>query len=98
MKIDINEALKRQARREVENQVENFNTQMVTQIAATLHRFEKYGNKKLQRFFTNLVKIQKETTEKWELEEDDVYWLCERYLKENGIDLKALLTIVNEGE
>ena len=97
MKIDINEALKRQAVKEIDDQIEKFNMQIVTQIAVCLHRFDGYGNKKLKRFFEHLVLIQKETTEKWELEEDDVFWLCERYLRENKINLPELLKTMNEG-
>lgn len=96
MKIDINEALKRQASKEIDEQLEKFNMQIVTQIAVCLHRFEGFGNKRLKQFFENLVTIQKETTEKWMLEEDDVFFLCERYLRENKIDLSELLDIMNE--
>ena len=64
MKIDINEALKRQASKEIDDQIEKFNMQIVTQIAVCLHRFEDYGNKRIKQFFEHLVLIQKETTEK----------------------------------
>lgn len=97
MKIDINEALKRQASKEIDDQIEKFNMQIVTQIAVCLHRFEGFGNMRLKRFFEHLVEIQRETVERWELEEDDVFFLCERYLRLNKIDLPELLKTMNEG-
>lgn len=96
MKIDINEALKRQVSKEIDNQIEEFNMQIVTQIAVCLHRFEGYGNKRLKQFFENLVLIQRETTEKWMLEEEDVFFLCKKYLRENNINLPELLKTMNE--
>lgn len=84
-------ALKKQVAAEFNNVVDRYNHDTIMQIIYILHNEFGFGQKRLERFAELLNKMQKDMDYRYELPESDIPWLCEKQLRESGIDVDALV-------
>ena len=83
--------LKEQCVREFDKLLESFNHDTCIQILYYF-RFKKgYGKKRLAEIAEGLSEALQGLKARYELSESDTPWICEKQLKDSGIDVDALL-------
>ena len=83
--------VREEVRKEFSRHLDKYNREAATQILHILHFEFGFGQNRLQRFADLLCKMQAEQKERYEVPDQDIPWLCETQLKQNGIDVDALL-------
>lgn len=84
-------ALKKVVATEFNNLLDRYNHDTALQVLHILHFDFGFGQSRLQKFADKLTEMQKDQRERYELTDDETPWLCEKQLKEDGIDLNELL-------
>ena len=94
-KNEPNAAQKKSLRQEVvkefNNLLELYNKDTALQVLHILRFDFGFGQERLKKFANKLKEMQIRQQERYELPESDTPWLCEKQLKESGIDIEAIL-------
>lgn len=100
MKVRINKnepnaaqrkALRNEVVKEFNKLLEIYNREAAVQVLHILHFDFGFGQQRLQKFADKLKEMQIGQEQRYELPESDTPWLCEKQLKEDGIDIEELL-------
>ena len=73
-------------------QLAQYNYESMIQILHILRFKWGFGQVRLKRFVKQLTSMQETQLKRYELKETDTPWLCEKQLRESGIDLDSLIT------
>ena len=84
-------ALKQEVAKEFGKLLELYNHDTAMQVLHILHFDFGFGQSRLQKFADKLTEIQANQKERYELSDSDTPWLCEKQLKESGIDTDSLI-------
>lgn len=84
-------ALKHEVKKEFLKLLDHYNRETCIQILHILHFDFGYGQQRLEKFADKLAEMQTQQLERYELDEDDTTWLCEKQLKSDGIDVEKIL-------
>lgn len=71
--------------------LEDFNRDVMVQLIYLFHFKYNYGQKRLENLTNDLKEALQNLRTRYELSENDTPWLCERKLKEDGINIDELL-------
>lgn len=98
MKVNLNRLNKRQKEivreecvKHFDTLVENMNRDVFIQMAHYFHFKCGYGQKRLETLVEGLKEALDGIHARYELSESDTSWVCEKKLKEDGIDVERLL-------
>lgn len=83
--------LRKEVVKEFNNLLELYNKDTALQVLHILRFDFGFGQERLQKFADKLKEMQIRQQERYELPESDTPWLCEKQLKESGIDIEAIL-------
>lgn len=83
-------ALKKVVATEFNNLLDRYNYDTALQVLHILHFDFGFGQARLQKFADRLNQMQIDQRERYALDDSDTPWLCEKQLKEDGIDLNEL--------
>ncbi len=79
--------------------LDKYNRDACVQFLFVMHFSDGYGQKRLEKRASELMRLQKELKERYELADEDTPWLCEELLRRDGIDIdKILKGDINNGE
>lgn len=84
-------ALKIEVAKEFDKLLELYNKEVALQVLHILHFDFGFGQQRLQKFAEKLTEMQIETIDRYEMSDEDTPWLCEKELKESGIDVDKLM-------
>jgi hypothetical protein len=59
-----------------------------TIVLYTVRKRLGHGKKRLRQFYEDLFEAARLLAERYEMQDDDAVWLCDRKLKEIGVDVK----------
>ena len=90
------ERVKREVGAEFNKHIDRYNMDSAVQVLHILHFDFGFGVKRLQRFADRLTEMQEQQKRRYELKDDDTPWLCEKQLKNDGIDIGGLLGLKEE--
>lgn len=76
--------------------IDRYNEDSATQVLHILHFDFGFGMKRLQRFADKLVEMQAQQKRRYELNDEDTPWLCDKQLKNDRIDVGKLLGLEEE--
>ena len=89
---ELTSAEKKAMEIEVANQLAEFlrknDMEISSMILWILHEQFKFGPKRLKQFYDNFSPALKDLADRYEMDEEDQYWLCMHQLKEYGIDIE----------
>jgi hypothetical protein len=77
--------------REFDKLLSLYNRQVALQVLHILHFNHGWGQKRLAQFSKDLAAMQIKTLDRYEATDDEVADICEIQLRDDGIDVKALL-------
>ena len=77
--------------KEFNNLLAMYNHDTAVQVLHILHFDFGFGQQRLQKFADKLKAMQIEQEQRYELPESETPWLCEKQLREDGIDIDELL-------
>ena len=80
-------ALKIEVAKEFDKLLELYNKEVALQVLHILHFDFGFGQSRLQKFAEKLTQMQIETIDRYEMTDEDTPWLCEKQLKEDGVDV-----------
>ena len=83
--------LKQEVVKEFSKLLERYNHDTAMQVLHILHFDFGFGQSRLQKFADKLTEMQANQKERYELSDSDTPWLCEKQLKESGIDTDSLI-------
>ena len=83
--------LKEECVKEFNTLLETFNRDAMVQIIYMFHFKYGYGQKRLLQLTEDLKEALQGLHARYELSENDTSWICEKKLKESGIDVDAIL-------
>lgn len=83
--------LKKEVIREFNELLARYNHSTAVQVMHILRFNFGFGQERLQRFADKLCEMQKHQEEFYELPPDDTPWICEKQLRDSGIDVDAIL-------
>jgi DNA polymerase III epsilon subunit-like protein len=83
--------LRQEVIKEFDKLLARYNRSTAIQVMHILRFDFGFGQERLQKFADKLCEMQKRQEEFYELPPDDTPWLCERQLRESGIDIDAIL-------
>jgi hypothetical protein len=84
-------ALKNEVKKEFDKLLGLYNKEVALQVLNILHFDFGFGQSRLQKFADKLTEMQIETLDRYEMSDEDTPWLCEKQLREDGINLDELL-------
>lgn len=84
-------ALKQEVAKEFGKLLKQYNHDTAMQVLHILHFDFGFGQSRLQKFADKLTEMQADQKERYELSDSDTPWLCEKQLKESGIDTDSLI-------
>jgi hypothetical protein len=84
-------ALKKEVAKEFNKLLDRYNHDTAIQVLHILHFDFGFGQARLQKFADRLNQMQIDQRERYELTDSDTPWLCEKQLKDDGIDLGELI-------
>ena len=84
-------ALKKMVATEFNELLEKYNRDANLQYLYVMRFVFGFGQERLQKAAESLTEMQNDLDYRYELEHDDIAWLCEKKLEESGINVKALL-------
>lgn len=82
------EILDEEIRRQIIEKDEQYTVELYALIFWTLRKYFGFGEKKLKELWGYMATGHVELREKYMMEDVDDAWLCERELKEDGIDIR----------
>lgn len=77
--------------KEFNNLLAMYNRDTALQVMHILHFDFGFGQQRLQKFGEKLKEMQIGQEERYELPESETPWLCEKQLREDGVDIDTLL-------
>lgn len=83
--------IKQECRKEFAKLLDQYNREAAMQVIHILHFEFGFGEKRLYKFADKLNEMQREQKETYELEYSDTGYLCERQLKDDGLDVDKIL-------
>lgn len=84
--------IKTECRKEFCNLLDQYNRESAIQIMYVLHfGKEKYGEKRLMRVMDDINEMQQAHKDNYLLEYSDTAFICEKKLKDDGIDVDKIL-------
>lgn len=83
--------LKQEVAKEFGKLLKQYNHDTAMQVLHILHFDFGFGQSRLQKFADKLTEMQANQKERYELSDSDTPWLCEKQLKESGINVDYLL-------
>lgn len=83
--------IKQECRKEFAKLLDQYNREAAMQVIHILHFEFGFGEKRLYKFADKLGEMQKKQKETYELEYSDTAYLCERQLKNDGLDIDKIL-------
>lgn len=83
--------LRQECVKEFETLLDTFNRDVMIQLIYLFHFKYGYGQKRLEQLTNDLKEALQSIHIHYELSENDTPWLCEKKLKEDGIDIDALI-------
>ena len=84
-------ALKKMVGTEFNELLDRYNRDANLQYLYVMRFVFGFGQERLQKAADSLTEMQNDLDYRYELEHDDIAWLCEKKLEESGINVKALL-------
>ena len=84
-------ALKREVAKEFNNLLERYNHDTALQVLHILHFDFGFGQARLQKFADRLNQMQVDQRHRYEMPDEDIPFICEKQLQDDGIDLVELL-------
>jgi hypothetical protein len=85
--------IKTECRKEFYKLLDQYNRESALQVLYVLHFGEKYGEKKLMRVIDMLNEMQRMFKETYMLEDSDTAWICEKKLRDAGLDVDKILKV-----
>ena len=83
--------LRGEVKKEFNKLIAMYNHDTALQVIHILHFDFGFGQQRLQKFADKLTEMQIAQKERYEMTDGDTPWLCEKQLKDDGIDVDALL-------
>ena len=83
--------LRQECVKEFETLLGTFNRDVMIQLIYLFHFKYGYGQKRLENLTNDLKEALQSIHVRYELSENDTPWICEKKLKDNGINVDALL-------
>lgn len=77
--------------KEFETLLKTFNRDVMIQLIYLFHFKYNYGQKRLENLTNDLKEVLQNIHARYELSENDTPWICEKKLKDDGIDIDALI-------
>ncbi len=84
-------ALRAECVREFDKLLAEYNRQSAVQILHILHFDYGFGQQRLKKFAEKFANMQLKTIDRYEMTDEDTPWLCEKQLRDDGIDVDKLL-------
>ena len=84
-------ALKNEVKKEFDKLLGFYNKEVALQVLNILHFDFGFGQSRLQKFADKLTQMQIETIDRYEMTDEDTPWLCEKQLREDGINIDEIL-------
>lgn len=84
-------ALKKEVVKEFNKLLDLYNHDTALQVIHILHFDFGFGQQRLQKFADKLTQMQINQKERYEMADEDIVWLCEKQLRDDGINLNELL-------
>ena len=86
--------IKQECKKEIYKLLDQYNRESAIQLLYVLHfGKERYGEKRLMRVMDEINRMQKEHKETYMLEYSDTAWICEKKLKDDGLDVDKILKV-----
>lgn len=83
--------IKQECRKEFYKLLDQYNRESAMQVIHILHFYFGFGEKRLYKFVEKLNEMQQKQKATYELEYSDTAWLCEKQLKDDGLDIDKIL-------
>ena len=83
--------IKQECRKEFYKLLDQYNRESALQVLHILHFDFGFGEKRLYRFAEKIGEMQKSHKETYMLEDSDTAFICEKKLKDDGIDVDKIL-------
>jgi hypothetical protein len=83
--------LRQEVIKEFDKLLARYNRSTAIQVMHILRFNFGFGQERLQKFADKLCEMQKHQEEFYELPPDDTPWLCEKQLRDSGIDIDKIL-------
>lgn len=84
-------ALKQEVKKEFNKLLDKYNRDTALQVLHILRFDFNFGQERLQKFADKLCEMQVRQKKFYELSDSDTPWLCERQLRDSGIDIDKIL-------
>lgn len=84
-------ALRNECVKEFHKLLDIYNHEAAMQVLHILHFEFGFGQQRLKKFAEKLAEMQTRQKEKYDLADSDTGWLCEKQLREDGINVDELL-------
>ena len=85
------QALKKEVAKEFNKWLGRYNHDTAIQVLHILHFDFGFGQARLQKFADKLNEMQLEQRHRYEMPDEDIPFICEKQLQDDGIDLVELL-------
>lgn len=89
--VNLSKSVKDDIRKMFNSLLDKYNRDACVQFLFVMHFTDGYGQKRLEHRASELMRLQKELKERYELDDDDTPWLCEELLRRDGIDIDKIL-------
>ena len=83
--------IKGECKKEFERLLSKYNHEAAIQVLHILRFDYGFGQKRLEEFAEKLSKMQIDLEDKYEMGESCNWWICEKQLKDSGINLDKIL-------
>lgn len=83
--------IKQECRKEMYNLLNQYNHEALIQMLYILHFDFGFGEKRLYRFAEKLNEMQKRQKETYLLEDSDTAWICEKQLRDAGLNVDKII-------
>ena len=84
-------ALKAECVKEFDKQLADYNRISAVQILHILHFDYGFGQQRLKKFAEKFANMQLKTIDHYGMTDEDTPWLCEKQLREDGINIDEIL-------
>ena len=84
------DAVRRECDKQFKELLDKYNREALLQICAVLRFHYGFGQKRLQEFGARINGLQDYLRERYECPAADTAWLCERLLRDSGINVAEL--------
>ena len=89
--VNLSQSVKNDIAKQFMLNLDKFNRDACVQFLFVMHFSDGYGQKRLEKRASDLMRLQKELKERYELADEDTPWLCEELLRRDGIDIDKIL-------